>query len=41
LHPLADGLQQEIGIYTPQDNNPAVKRPPLTYRRAGEALKYD
>lgn len=39
--PLADGLQQETGIHTPQDNDPAVERPPLTYRRAGEAPKHD
>jgi hypothetical protein len=39
--PLADGLQQEIGICMPQDNDPAVKRLPLIYRRAGEVLKCD
>jgi hypothetical protein len=39
--PLADGLQQETGIRTPQDNDPAVERPLLIYRRAGEAPKRD
>jgi hypothetical protein len=39
--PLADGLQQETGVHTPQGNDPAVKRSPLViYWRAEEAPKH-
>lgn len=38
---LADGLQQEAGIHTPQGNDRAVERPSSIYRRAGEARKHD
>jgi hypothetical protein len=38
---LADGLQQDTGVHTLQDNDPVVEKPPLIYRRAGEAPKHD